>query len=82
MTDEVSYGPFIMMYVPHEDGSDPEDSGLYVKLHEVIAMLRYEALMVEQGIMEGEKLEDCLHSIADAFAEQAVEAMESIQGDL
>jgi hypothetical protein len=73
-----NYDGFTLMYVPDDaEDNDPEASGLYVKVHEVIALLRYEAILSEQGLSEQwERSGDCLNSVADAFAEQAVLAME------
>lgn len=70
------YDAFQLLYVLPDPEEDAE--GWYVRIHEVIAILRFEALMArEEGTWES--VQDCLDAIADAFADQAVLAMEEME---
>lgn len=61
-----------------EDVGEEDAAGWYVKIHEVIAILRFEAMMAREQIGDGFAAH-CMDGIADAFADQAVCAMEAHQ---
>ena len=87
--DTRSYDGLTMMYVPEDEADD--DAGVYVRLYEVIAMLRYEAILAEQSLAEAEqslaegeaveRLDDCLNSIADGLAEEAVRTVREVEDE-
>lgn len=84
--EELDYGGLMFVQLLAEPGEEGEEfpSGLFVNVHEVIALLRYEAILAEVGYAVGETVErtdDCLNSIADALAEQAVDAEERFGGE-
>ena len=54
---------------------EESDGGVFVRLDELIAMLRHEALVAD----EGECVEDCLESIADGLARQSVELLDALE---
>ena len=70
------YDAMTFMYVPEEE--DVDASGLYIKVHEVIAMLRNEALLTAREAVRDidERAEDALDALADALAESSVTAMD------
>ena len=70
------YDGLTYMYVPKDE--DPDASGLYLRAHEVIAMMRNEAILSTQDFYEGveERADDALESLADALAESVVAAMD------
>jgi len=72
-----AYTNISFFYIPEAvELGDDDDSGVYVNVHEMIAMLRCEALVVD----EDELPADRLNSIADALAQEAVETMRDVQG--
>jgi len=79
MSDDAAgdiYEGFTLLHIlPSEDMED-EDEGWYVKIHEVIAILRFEAEMAREHLGDGFAA-TCMDGIADAFAEQAVCAAEA-----
>ena len=75
------YEGMTLLYLDEDEADDA--SGVYVHVHEMIALLRCEALLAqsarERGDLE-ELTEDCLDAIADGLAEQAVELMDEVEG--
>lgn len=67
------YEGFTLLHVLQGDGGG---EGWYVNIHEVIAILRFEAMMAREHMGDGFAA-TCMDGIADEFADQAVYAMEA-----
>lgn len=70
------YEGFTLLQILPSEGLEEDAAGWYVKIHEVIAILRFEAMMARTHIGDGFAA-TCMDGIADAFADQAVCAMEA-----
>ena len=70
-----------LLYLDEEEGD--EDAGVYVRIQEIIAVLRCEALLAREARESGdleEATEDCLDAIADGLAQQAVGMLDEMEG--
>jgi len=72
------YEGFTLLHVLKEGDDAADVDGWFVNIHEVIAILRFEAEMTRQHVGDGIAA-SCMDGVADAFADQAVYAMEAFR---
>lgn len=81
MSDDATgdiYEGFTLLHVLRDGGDEGGVDGWFVNIHEVIAILRFEAEMTRQHLGDGIAA-SCMDGVADAFADQAVYAMEAFR---